>query len=75
MEFRNGHLRPYMSKEDGRDGTAWGIPASRMRGEMGHFRLELTVPVWGLHPPAKHEGLGRRAGISPGWHKSQQWPL
>lgn len=62
MELGNGHLRPYMSKEDGRDGASWGIPASRKKGEMGHFRLEFTLYIWGLHPPANQEGKGLGMG-------------
>lgn len=67
MELRDGHIKPYMNIEDGREGTTWGILASRKRGEMGHFELEFTVHTWGLHPSAKQEGKGLGMGQG-GWH-------
>lgn len=39
-----------------------GYSGIKEEGEMGHFRLEFTVYIWGLHPPAIQEGKGLGTG-------------
>lgn len=62
----DGHLGPYVSKGDGRNGKAWGILASK-KGPPAKRSVSRKMRGKGLVQ-------GRRASISPGWHKSQHSP-